>query len=738
MSRERESSLEADEATPDQAIPGQGLDLQIVLIAVRYWWRVALPAALVLAAATAGAVAWLSKPTYTASNWLIIREKPEYLLNPNVMEDPRKFVNNQMELMRSPLVIDQVASKPEIFATPELSIGDPVERLRKLLRIKAMGQSDFFVLEFTSEDPRKAALIVNEVASAYLKLQDRDFLHRMEATITRLEEQRAKQQSLIERLRDNVQEKTKSLTGVDPFAAKAPGAQSIQDALSPLQAQIVNAEIEYAMATAAVEAEEEMLKKQLFEVPASEVEAKVRAVPEIAGLMRRIQDAQTMIKEHERVAANASALQKNPNYQYLLRQKASDEQSLEQRMGELRTAVKQELENEARMLRTDQVAGMRKTLDAKRLAVDILRERIQKERANQQNYRGETVELEFLRADYESAAKVWEAINDRILAMRLEQHAPDRVMPFKEANPPAYADAALPYRRMGIFSTAAFLFPFVLAAGYELLQRRVSSRRQLETTSGLPVVAEVTAMPRQVSSASAADIEQAQRELQIFEECIYGLRTHLMLAQKTGHLRTIAVTSAISREGKTSVAVQLALSIARSTGERTLLIDGDLRCPDIHRIFEMERGPGLAEVLSKTVEVHEVIEKGFSPSLHLLPAGRLATVPHRLLGNAAFPRLLEDLKKKYRYIVIDTPPILPASEALMMARASDVTVVCARRDYSRIDQVAEAHSRLKTSGINVAGTVLNGISPRAYAYRYGYYYYDRRLDQEMTVVGRDA
>ena len=727
--------LPALQGEVDESAAGS-LDMQVLTSAVQYWWKIAVPTAIVLAAAAAGLVVYISKPQYTASSWLIIREKPEYLLNPHVMEDPRKFVQNQMELMRSPPVIDPVANKPEVFATPELSIGDPAERLRRQLKVRAQGQSDFFVIEFTSEQPQKAALIVNEVAKAYLMLQDRDLSRRMEATISRLEKQRADQQQLIERLRDQVQDKTKTLTGVDPFATKGPGVQiGLADSLSPLQSQIVEAEIDHAMAAAQVEAEEELLKKQTFEVAASEVEARVQSLPEIALLRKRILDAQTLMQEHERTSRD---LAKNPGYQHLLKQKTADEERLQVRAGELRAQVKGELEKISRMQRTDEVQSMRKTLDAKRLAVDILRERMQKERANQQVYKGETVELEFLRADYESAAKVFEAINDRIVTMRLEQHAPDRVMLFKEAAAPPFPDEALPYKHMALFAALAFAFPFGIAVCFELFHRRVNNRRQLESTSRAPVVAEVTAMPRLVASKSLLQRDQANRELQLFEESIYGLRTHLLLANTANAPRTMAVTSAISREGKTSVAVQLALSIARSTGDPTLLIDGDLRCPDVHRIFEIDRMPGLAELLAGSATLDEAIDSSFSPTLHLLPAGRLATVPHRLLGGSTFPRLLEQLQQKYHYIVIDTPPILPASEALLIARAADATVVCARQDYSRLDQVTEAYLRLRTAGVQVAGTVLNGISPSSYAYRYGSYYYERAGDDELAIEPRTS
>jgi polysaccharide biosynthesis transport protein len=710
---------------------GGGFDGFLVWNALRYWWRFALPIAVVLAASAAGAVAYFSKPQFTAAAWLIIREKPEYLLNPQVMEDPRKFVQNQLELMRSPPVLDPVANQPQVFATPELAGGDPAEQLRRLLKVHAQGQSDFFVIEFTSQSPVKAAIIVNEIAKAYLLLQDREQASRMEATITRLEKQRADQQQLIERLRDQVQDKSKSLTGVDPYAMKgAAGQLRVLDALSPLQSQIVSAEIDQAMAEAQVEAEEELLKKQEFQAPALEIEQRVHSLPEIVALRRRIGEAQGLAQEHERTSVN---LTKNTRYQQIVQQKNADEQRLAKRLDELRDLVAKEMESVARLKRSDEIVSLRKTLEAKKRAVEILRERMQKERANQQVYKGETVELEFLRADYEGAARVFEAINDRIVSMRLEQHAPDRVLLFKEAVAPTVPDRTLPYKHMALAAAMACALPFGIALGIEMFHRRVSSRRQLEVASRIPVVAEVTSMPRLLSSKGRND---PNRDLQLFEESIFGLRTHLLLSKASAPFKTLAVTSGISGEGKTSVAVQLAISIARSTDQPTLLIDGDLRCPDVHRVFGINRSPGLAELLRGALPAHLAIETSYDEMLHVLPAGRTGAVPHRLFGGTAFPELLTQLSKRYQFIVIDTPPILPASEALIMARAADATVLCARRDFSRMEQVLEACSRLKSAGVELAGTVLNGIPPASYAYRYGAYY-SAEQDQEAAALADD-
>jgi tyrosine-protein kinase Etk/Wzc len=92
-----------------------------------------------------------------------------------------------------------------------------------------------------------------------------------------------------------------------------------------------------------------------------------------------------------------------------------------------------------------------------------------------------------------------------------------------------------------------------------------------------------------------------------------------------------------------------------------------------------------------------------------------------LLGNGAWQAVLAAIPSDYRYIIIDTPPVLAASESLVLAKAADASLVCAMRDVSRMDQVRKASERLQAAGSRVIGTVLNGVPTRQYAYRYGTY-----------------
>jgi len=162
-------------------------------------------------------------------------------------------------------------------------------------------------------------------------------------------------------------------------------------------------------------------------------------------------------------------------------------------------------------------------------------------------------------------------------------------------------------------------------------------------------------------------------------------------------VRTLAVTSAANQEGKTSVAVQLAVSIARALREPTLLIDGDMRSPSIHG-FRGPLEPGLSDVLEGTCAIGDAIQKTSSENLWVLPAGRLHGTPHALLANGGVNALLERVLCDYRYVMIDTPPVLAASEALTLTRAADAAIICTMRDVSRIHQVKKATERVVAAG----------------------------------------
>ena len=264
------------------------------------------------------------------------------------------------------------------------------------------------------------------------------------------------------------------------------------------------------------------------------------------------------------------------------------------------------------------------------------------------------------------------------------------------------------------------MLPVVGAVFWERRLQRVSNSKQLAVDPKYGVVWEVANLP--LRGRGHRRNARAHRKGNLFAESVNSLRTGLMLSESLRDMKVLAVTSAVAQEGKTSLASELAISMAQSSGQPTLLIDADLRAPDIHRVFEVPLEPGLSRVLDGEVALDEAIVTDWGNSVHLLPAGKLHKNPHQLFGKGGLKPMLEELRRAYRYIIIDTPPILSASEALMVAEAADATLICCRRDRSRVDQLESAFERLAVAGREPVGTVLNGVPSRAYRKSYGKYY----------------
>lgn len=329
----------------------------------------------------------------------------------------------------------------------------------------------------------------------------------------------------------------------------------------------------------------------------------------------------------------------------------------------------------------------------------------------------QTMDLRFKQEELLREQEVFNVISQRTMELRTEMNAPNRVSVWHTATIPVEPEEKIPLKLLLLTVMGSLTVPFGLCVLWERSIRRVSSVEELQTDSLLPVVGEIARLPSHVGGNSV------RYELGLFEESIDSLRTGLILAHNPEEIQILAVVSAVSGEGKSSVSSQLAVSLARSTGQPTLLIDGDMRSPDAHRIFQLDLEPGLAGVLEGTSTVLEAINRSWSDHVHVMPAGILKRSPHKLLGTGEFKRVLDEVRTMYRYIVIDTPPVLAASESLVMARDSDGTLICVMRDVSRQSHIKMTYERLISSGAKPIGTVLNGVPVRQYARKYGTYDY---------------
>ncbi|MFC1674561.1 polysaccharide biosynthesis tyrosine autokinase [Candidatus Omnitrophota bacterium] len=226
-------------------------------------------------------------------------------------------------------------------------------------------------------------------------------------------------------------------------------------------------------------------------------------------------------------------------------------------------------------------------------------------------------------------------------------------------------------------------------------------------------------------------------------EAFRNIRTNLKLGPTR---RSILVTSAAPREGKTTVLVNLGLTVAQ-TGAKTLLVSTDLRRPALAKTFGIEREPGLSEALIGAVKLEDalrnvtdimlgslgvdhIIKSPGLGNISVLPSGQLPNNPAEILESEKMHGMIEELKKRFDFVFFDSPPILPVTDASLLAPKLDGVVLCYEMGRTSRDALLRAKMQLQTVGAKMLGVVLNHIAPQSetlspypYYHKYKYRYY---------------
>lgn len=205
-------------------------------------------------------------------------------------------------------------------------------------------------------------------------------------------------------------------------------------------------------------------------------------------------------------------------------------------------------------------------------------------------------------------------------------------------------------------------------------------------------------------------------------EAYRQLRTRFQFATIKDKPRTVAVTSALPAEGKTTTAVNTAVTMADS-GLRVLIMDTDLRRPNVHRVLKMERGTGLADVLREGLDVRSVIRPTRIENLWMISSGQVPPNPSELIGSERMRRVMTQLGESFDIVFCDAPSLLAVTDPLLLSSQVDTTLLVVAAGRARRETVARAKELLETADANVAGVVLNAllVSRRNYPYYYQYY-----------------
>ncbi len=234
-------------------------------------------------------------------------------------------------------------------------------------------------------------------------------------------------------------------------------------------------------------------------------------------------------------------------------------------------------------------------------------------------------------------------------------------------------------------------------------------------------------------AAEPFGVQRLGEEDPLFREQVKAFRAKLEYRAEALGQKVIAVTSAISGEGKTLLTGKLAMGLASSGRKKVLLIGLDLRKADLAQTLEIAPLPGLTEYLAGSAKLDEIIRTTVMPGLHVIPPGIQLSNPTDLLTGTRFREFLAASREKFDFVILDTPPLLPVADTLLLRDQIDAFLLIYRANWTPHDLFRQAIEELGES--QILGVVLNGIEQqkqRYYDKYYGSYYRNTHIASAGT------
>ncbi len=264
----------------------------------------------------------------------------------------------------------------------------------------------------------------------------------------------------------------------------------------------------------------------------------------------------------------------------------------------------------------------------------------------------------------------------------------------------------------------------------DITDQRLRSADEIKAVVNLPILGVVPHI-QHARTPSLRGMQLHNDPMSDVAEAYRTIRTAVYFGVPHGTAKTLLVTSPAPGDGKTTLASNLAIAMAQA-GNKILLVDADFRKPMQHKIFELEKKIGLSSVLAGEADLAHAIHKTAVNGLEVLPCGPIPANPSEILNSQMFADVLSDLVTRYDHVVIDSPPVMPVTDARILAASCDCTILALRAEKSTRKSAVYARDTLRAVGSRILGVVVNDV-PRKKGI-YGYYY----TEAEVYTYGYGA
>ncbi|MBC8106757.1 MAG: polysaccharide biosynthesis tyrosine autokinase [Anaerolineae bacterium] len=263
----------------------------------------------------------------------------------------------------------------------------------------------------------------------------------------------------------------------------------------------------------------------------------------------------------------------------------------------------------------------------------------------------------------------------------------------------------------------------LLAVGRDFLDQRLRSAEEIKQATGLPVLGVIPHIAGALTPAQRAQTLHIDSMSDVAEG-YRTVRTAVYFGVPAGTAKTLLITSPSPGEGKSTLASNLAIAMAQA-GNRILLLDADFRKPTQQKVWEIDRSIGLSNVLAGNQTLDEAIRPTAVPGLDVLPCGPIPANPSEILNSQMFADVLAEVAQRYDHVLLDSPPVMPVTDARILAASADATLLAVRAEKTQRKAAIFARDVLRSVGARLLGVVVNDVPRRKGLY--GYYYSDAQL-----------
>ena len=641
-----------------------------------------------------GAFVWskLQVPVYEAVATISIDVTPPQISQNQVYPvnywfEINYYMAEQIRVLQSYRLAQKVVSifsKDPTF--PFNGAPDPAKAFSNSIKVEKQEDSNILNIKMRGTDPQKVALWVNTLVDEYSKLNIQDNLEKSKKILQVINEQL---QPIYNKLGESENQLTKFQASQDIYILNDTNKNVITEQIEKLNKEYADAKVERIEIESKIKALNDLKygKASLDAFPEAYMNDSIKKLNTTrVDLELQLQDLKKQYKqEHPKVKA---VVQQLDDLKLNLKKEVSTLISSLETEYKIKKSREDELLRNIQLLKDEAVKGSKASL-----------------------------EFEKIKENYQQNKMFYEDLLRRSKEMELSSSVSiNRIRPIDPAIPPSSPTSPKTRQNtvvgilLGIFLGISFVF-FL-----DYLDSSIKLPSDVEKYLEQSVL---TVVPR-----------YSPDKIKVLKEFYQSLRTAVMFARKAEENQIVLVTSTGPSEGKTTTCFNLAKVLA-SAGDSVLLIDSDFRRPAVHKTFNLQNYVGVTSFfLGKKEE--EIIQPTNIPNLYVIPTGPLPPNPPEFITRKSFEELLKNLKTKYNWIILDSPPVLSVTDPILLSVLADMTIIVIR--YNEIDRklIKQCINSLQKSGANVIGTIINDVDferDTTYSY-YHYYYYYKGYDEE--------